>query len=90
MSKPLMVSSSISILPEPPSPVAEVVVVVIVDLSVLALYSTLLVRGTFVSHKAALAAMKMASRVLPASARMIRSRLSNHDFLLRRMVILLG
>ena len=85
MSKPLTVSSSISIFPEPPS-IAEAVV----DLDFLALYSTLLVRGTFVSHKAALAAMKTASKVLPESARMIRSKLSNHDFMLWRMVRLLG
>ena len=58
MSKPLMVSSSISILPEPPS-IVEVVVVV--DLDFLALYSTLLVLKTFVSHKAARAAIKTAS-----------------------------
>lgn len=58
MSKPLIVSSSMSILPEPPS-IVEVVIVA--DLDFLALYSTLLVLGTFVSHKAALAAMKTAS-----------------------------
>ena len=60
MSKPLIVSWSISILPEPPS-IAEVVVVAADDLDFLDLYSTLLVRGTFVSHNAALAAMKTAS-----------------------------